>query len=263
MNGFFVVEREGNDPTSSGFSDQRSDLISYLSICTNGVLDLLSRDNPFTSCAILVDLQNSSFLQTLSDFHGVSFIAFRTTYGNIFSTRVESSASPYHGSISRFGITQAGKLRIKSLSAGGEYGSRTHDIYLARVALIPTELIPHRRTLLKQSERTISLFDKSWLSQSHLRRALRCASRVLKTRMGRDNELPLAIVFRAFSRPWLTTKIANQYHGKVMTPCNKLLRCASDVLDHFTLPRQFKAARTGFEPASSFYLLSFGREGQT
>ena len=26
------MEREGNDPTSSGFSDQRSDLISYLSI---------------------------------------------------------------------------------------------------------------------------------------------------------------------------------------------------------------------------------------
>ena len=27
-----LVEREGNDPTSSGVSDQRSDLISYLSI---------------------------------------------------------------------------------------------------------------------------------------------------------------------------------------------------------------------------------------
>ena len=47
-----------------------------------------------------------------------------------------------------------------------------------------------------------------------------------------------------------------------MTPRNKLLRCASDVLNHFTLPRQFKTARTGFEPASSFYLLSFGREGR-
>ena len=31
-----LVEREGNDPTSSGFSDQRSDLISYLSICMGG-----------------------------------------------------------------------------------------------------------------------------------------------------------------------------------------------------------------------------------
>ena len=72
--------------------------------------------------------------------------------------------------------------------------------------------------------------------------AVHCASRVQenRTRMGRDNELPLAIVFRAFSRPWLTIKIANQCHGKVMTPRNKLKRCASDVLDHFTLPRQFK-----------------------
>ena len=37
MNGFLVVEREGNDPTSSGVSDQRSDLISYLSICMGGI----------------------------------------------------------------------------------------------------------------------------------------------------------------------------------------------------------------------------------
>ena len=29
---FLMVDGEGNDPTSSGFSDQRSDLISYLSI---------------------------------------------------------------------------------------------------------------------------------------------------------------------------------------------------------------------------------------
>ena len=47
--------------------------------------------------------------------------------------------------------------------------------------------------------------------------------------MGRDNELPLAIVFRAFSRSWFTIRIANQCHGKVMTPCNKLLRCASAI----------------------------------
>ena len=48
-----------------------------------------------------------------------------------------------------------------------------------------------------------------------------------------------------------------------MTPYNKLLRCASDVLDLFTLPRQFKAARVGLEPTFSFYLLSFGRRGET
>lgn len=44
-----------------------------------------------------------------------------------------------------------------------------------------------------------------WLVPHTLICAVHCTSRVQenRTRMGRDNELPLAIVFRAFSRSWL------------------------------------------------------------
>ena len=48
-----------------------------------GVLDVLSRDNPFTSCTPIVELRRT-FLQTLSDLHGAFLIAFRTTWKDIF-----------------------------------------------------------------------------------------------------------------------------------------------------------------------------------
>ena len=126
---------------------------------------------------------------------------------------------------------------------------------------LPTELIAHTVLYNKSYSTMVTIH---WLlpHHSHLRRALRFP-RLNQTRRGRDNELPRAIVFRAFSRSWLTTRIANQCHGKVMTPCNKPSRCASDVLDHFTLPRQLKAARAGFEPTSSFCLLGFGVNSRT
>ena len=55
MNGFLVVEVVGNDPTYSGFSDQRLDLISYSSIFGVGKLDFDREISPSHLVLFVVD----------------------------------------------------------------------------------------------------------------------------------------------------------------------------------------------------------------